>query len=654
MITNLPFPNDTSCEILNSLLLRHLLYQTPLPPDKSPYYKLLKYSGSGLNDLGDYYSCKSLSFSSYYIISLSFGALSQSLGICVFKECTETYIAHSLQHIHSLINDTLSLSSLSLNTTTALTVINPDNTLHSLRTDFKVGSIISLSIILLLLSICCISTVFSIKALDVFNIKSNLTKIFTISSSYSHNKILNALRVFDGVRFISSLWVLFGHSFVFPILYGARNATEVPKLAKRISFSIITSAFYAVDVFFYISGFMLNYSLHKTLSSLTTYKNNNILLYKMKIIIICIIKRYIRLLPFYLFILFPITYVMPFITSGPNYYNVNMFNKGCLKNFWKNLLYVNNVCSGSSSNVYDKNILDSMCAMHCWYLACDMQFFVVCLSVLVLFSNVKYVKWGLLAGMFGGSCCWQVYSVVKNDYTYWKFTQVDGNMLRFFQEFYMRPEMRVCPYIMGIWFCELFINSELYITNTNNNNNNNDGNNNNNECLLSNDINNANSNNNNNLLLKINNKIKSNKYYTILLFTISLTFLNFSFWTSTIGNITSLSLYASAFYNTFNKLFFVTGISLLLHLTFLSTLPYLTSTLTHPITYPISRVSYGIYMLHIYFISLFCQSYNNFYYISILDLGILAIGIFIFSFITSTFIGIIIESPFIRLINKLK
>jgi hypothetical protein len=278
----------------------------------------------------------------------------------------------------------------------------------------------------------------------------------------------------------------------------------------------------------------------------------------------------------------------------------------------------------------------------------------VCLSVLVLFSNGKYVKWGLLGGMFGGSCCWQVYNVVKNNYTYWKFTQVDENMLRFFQEFYMRPEMRVCPYIMGIWFCELFMNTELYITNTNNNKDvNNNNNNNSNECLLlSNDINN--NTNSNNPLLEINIKITSNKYYTILLFTIALIFLNFSFWTSTIGNITSLSLYASAFYNTFNKLFFVTGIALLLHLTFLSTLPYLTSILTHPLTYPISRVSYGIYMLHIYFISLFCQSYNNFYYISILDLGILAIGIFIFSFITSTFIGIIIESPFIRLINKLK
>ena len=640
MTTYLPFPNDTSCEILNSLLLRHLLYQTPLPPDKSPYYKLLKYSGSGLNDLGDYYSCKSLSFSSYYIISLSLGAISQSLGICVFKECTETYIANSLQHLHSLLNETLSLSQLSFNTTT-LTVINPDNSLQSIRNEFKFGSMISASIIFLLLTICCISTIFSIKTLDAFNIKSNITKIFTISSTYSHNKVLNSLRVFDGVRFFSSLWVLFGHSFIFPILYGARNATEVPKLAKRFSFSIITSAFYAVDVFFFISGFMLNYSLHRSLSSLS--HKSNILLCKMKIIIICVIKRYIRLLPFYLFILFPITYVMPFITNGPNYYNVNMFNKGCLKNFWKNLLYVNNVCNDNQNNVYDKKILDSMCAMHCWYLACDMQFFIVCLIVLVLFNNMKNVKWIILGGMFVMSCFWQVYSVIKNNYSYWKFTQLDGNTLKFFQEFYMRPEMRVCPYIMGIWFYELFVNSELYINNNNNNNNN--------ECLLSKDMSNSNS---SNLLLKFNNKVTSNKYLVIIFLIIALTFLNFSFWTSTIGNITSLSTSLSAFYNTFNKLFFVTGLAILLHLTFLSKLPFISSFLTHPIAYPISRVSYGIYMLHIYFISLFCQSYNNFYYISILDLGILAIGVFIFSFITSIFIGVIIESPFIRLINKLK
>ena len=646
MITNIPFPNDTSCEILNSLFLRHLLYQTPLSPDKSSYYKLIKYSGSGLNDLGDYYSCRSLSFSSYYIISLSLGAISQSLGVCVFRECTEAYIERSLEHLHSLLNATL--APLPFNKT-ALAVINPESSLHSIRNDFKLGSTISAGVLLLLVGVCCVSTLLSIKALDAFNIKSNVTKIFTRAANCT-DKVLRSLRVFDGVRCFSSLWVLFGHSFVFPILYGARNATEVPRLAKRISFSIITSAFYAVDVFFFISGFMLNYSLRKPLSSLS--HRSNVIVIKAKLILVLVIKRYMRLLPFYLFILFPVTYMMPFITHGPNYYNVNMFNKGCLKNFWKNLLYVNNVCTDDKSNdVYDKSALNSMCALHCWYLACDMQFFIVSLVVLVCFSKMNKVKWSVFAGMFVASCYWQVHSVLKNNYSYWKFTQLDGNTLKFFQEFYMRPEMRVCPHIMGIWFCELFFNCELFVNNVNINTNNNNSN----ECLLSLDVQNGTSNSNHtNVLVKINNSITSSKYLEIFLFIVAFALLNFSFWTSTIGNITVLSSCLSAFFNTFNKLFFVAGLALILHLTFLGRLPFIASLLTYRITYPISRVSYGIYMLHIYFISLFCQSYNNFYYISILDLGILAIGVFVCAFVASVFIGVIVESPCIRLVNKLK
>ena len=50
------FPEDEQCEKMGSLLINHIIEKTPLPDNLSDSFKLVKYSGSGLNDLGDYYA----------------------------------------------------------------------------------------------------------------------------------------------------------------------------------------------------------------------------------------------------------------------------------------------------------------------------------------------------------------------------------------------------------------------------------------------------------------------------------------------------------------------------------------------------------------------------------------------------------------------
>ena len=79
------FPEDEQCEKMGSLLINHIIEKTPLPDNLSDSFKLVKYSGSGLNDLGDYYACKKLNYASYFTISVSLNGMSpleyrQSLG----------------------------------------------------------------------------------------------------------------------------------------------------------------------------------------------------------------------------------------------------------------------------------------------------------------------------------------------------------------------------------------------------------------------------------------------------------------------------------------------------------------------------------------------------------------------------------------------
>lgn len=92
--SNLPFPEDHSCEIKTSLIIKHLLNQTELPLEYQDYYKMIFYSGNGRNDLGDWIGCKKMIIAKYHIISVN-DSLTPSpirLGLCYLKECDVNYL----------------------------------------------------------------------------------------------------------------------------------------------------------------------------------------------------------------------------------------------------------------------------------------------------------------------------------------------------------------------------------------------------------------------------------------------------------------------------------------------------------------------------------------------------------------------------------
>ena len=94
---DLPFPEDNECEKLNSLLINRFLYNLSFPENISSIYKILKYSGSGMDDLGDYHGCMQLNDTNYYRVSLSISIVSTSIGICYYKTCNITYFNETLK-----------------------------------------------------------------------------------------------------------------------------------------------------------------------------------------------------------------------------------------------------------------------------------------------------------------------------------------------------------------------------------------------------------------------------------------------------------------------------------------------------------------------------------------------------------------------------
>ena len=637
---------DLKCEELNSMLLNHFINGTSLPEKYKDAYKLIKHSGSGLNDLGDYYSCKLLPYGHYIIIQLKVADFAQSIGLCFFNECSYEYVNNSLMNIYDKINKTIPIPF----EKNAIQVINPDNELELIKKKFFIPFLVSIIILAVLVSLGLFTYIFNCQRLSYFNIGINLKKIFHIDKN--QNNTFKCLRIFDGIRFYSCIWIIFGHSCMFPILYGIKNIMDFPRIAKKWSFCFLSGAFYAVDVFFYASGFMLNLTFHKNFPETT--KNN--FSKDLGILTKIIINRYLRLLPFYILIIFGFTYIFPYLTSGPIYYNISMFNKGCQKNSWHNLLYINNLI-----NYGDKDPMNVMCGGHTWYLANDMQFFLLSILIMFAFRNIQIVKHILFCLVFLSSCIYQMYTVIINKYTYWDFVHLEeGLPTNFFLNFYIKPFPRIGPYIIGIFFCELLFHTDLYqkdypLSTT---------------ATLPNiqeqDINNQKDPKKEQLIeikiasyskqavmKRINQAIINNKFLSFALLILSLILINSSFITSCIGNHYKLSPWVNGYLHTFNKNFFTLGLAIIVHLTFLHKLVFVQKLLTFRIMTPVSRVSYGIYLVHIYFISLFCTSYNNYYYINIIDLSILSLGVFVLSWLTSLVLGLIIESPVIALLRRL-
>ena len=638
---DLPFPEDNECEKLNSLIINRLLYNLSLPENISSIYKILKYSGSGMDDLGDYYGCMQLSDTNYYKISISISIVSTSIGICYYKTCNITYFNETLKKMINYFNQTLPIFN-------SFNISIPENDLEIVRDSNRIGAIIVLTILLSLFIFCIYSTIINKKSLIMFNLEKNSQIIFGVRNS---NKTYEYLRVFDGIRFFSAAWIVYGH-LCSSESRQIKSLMRIYSLARKWSFASLLASFYAVDVFFFMSGFLFYFGSVK-------YFNKNIS--RLKLISIGILNRWLRLFPFMIFTILGITYLLPFMSNGPQYNNVGSINKYCKKYWWHNLIYINNLMSYKN---------ESMCAAQTWYLGCDMQFFLISILIVFIFNNNKIMRHICFISILIFSTFIQMYWCIKYKYTYNQYithekkeddkknSNDDKEQNNFFQDFYIHPFARIPAYIIGIYFCIFFMETNLYKNDYENNKKENiiqkdDSNKisygqiNYNESLLSENIKK-----NESLLYKINCYIENNNYIVFILFIIGLLLLNFSFWTSTIANIYQLTNLENALLNTFDKILFVTGMGIVLHLVYLKKFSFIKTLLTFKFMTTISRSTYGIYMLHLYFISLFFSAYDNNYYVSLIDFVFLNLGIFIFSWIVSFVIGLIIESPLIGLSKK--
>ncbi|KAL3181649.1 hypothetical protein MRX96_036561 [Rhipicephalus microplus] len=203
------------------------------------------------------------------------------------------------------------------------------------------------------------------------------------------NSETTSLRFVHGIRFLSIFWICLGHSYA-TITENITRVINALHYFERWETLIVTAGFLAVDTFFFFSGFLLYYTLMKQ-------TRNRII-----VGVVAIFRRFIRLtVP--LFFMIMCMYLLPLIASGPNskeFYN--KFYAEIHKHWWDLLLQVRNWRGDQ-----EKTTL-----VQVWYLSADFQFFLVGIIVIQVFRTKKWLAATTFALLSLVSCsisAWQIY-----------------------------------------------------------------------------------------------------------------------------------------------------------------------------------------------------------------------------------------------------
>ncbi len=354
---------------------------------------LVKNSGLGLNELGDYKGCKDGN-GKYFTLDL----VVAKMGLCLPRECQQEdldafrerlfdilknlYKEHDIESYKPYINfvDVEKKNSLPLTKGVYVTLV-----LSILCLLAGIGA----SIVDSWLSPSALGPRMR-SALASFNLFKSAKQLFL-----SVNRVDPNLDVLNGVRTLAMGWVVFGHMLSMlntaPFLNVVNILSDIQSQRKYV---IYLSADLSVDVFFCFTGFLG--------ILVATEQLRGPLLTKLKYIPLIYLHRYLRLFPVYLMAILTMLYVLPYLHDGPIYYSVRTLGQTCEEKWYYHALYIN-------------NFLRSMpCGGWTWYLANDFQMYLLVPFLVLLYQFRKLLAVLVVAVLFVASIITQVNLLIYN------------------------------------------------------------------------------------------------------------------------------------------------------------------------------------------------------------------------------------------------
>ncbi|XP_078593512.1 nose resistant to fluoxetine protein 6-like [Branchiostoma floridae x Branchiostoma japonicum] len=256
-----------------------------------------------------------------------------------------------------------------------------------------------------------------------FSLSTNTGKVLSTKQAPGSIKSLH------GIRFFSLSWIILAHTYMFAKLSPEfDNPLQVSEVMQTFTFQAVSNSFVAVDSFFFLSGLLMSYLLIKQMEN--SKENGKSVSFGM-----VYFHRYWRLTPVYLFSMMLYIWVLPYMFSGPFWPpapdGLDPL-ENCADNWWTNLLYINNFVGING----DRN-----CMGWTWYVANDMQFFVIGVPLVYILY-----RWQILG--IAVQLAVLLASFITTAVLTWHYDMKapDGD----FVTYYGKPYCRIGPYLVGV------------------------------------------------------------------------------------------------------------------------------------------------------------------------------------------------------------
>jgi len=583
--------------------ISHILNRFASEPSLS---EMISYSGRAINDLGDYNSCKKSEDKYYLLMSMMIQGMTLHVGVCIPKDCSFLYMYSKKDQIMDVLAEIFNVPL----TEHTLFFIDSSEVVKELH-KVTIGAIFTLILIISLTLLAIICTTIDYKGfledsnkklikkfLNCFSLKNNIKEILSTATRVDPN-----LEVLNGIRVLAIGWIIITHCFYMPVIAPYNNFEDAVHDSLTTYFmAMIKCGTIAVDVFFYLSGFLASLSLYRAFKN---PKNRNF-----KALLICYFHRYVRLLPFLALILLYTINLQPIVTSGPLGYLAQVTSQNCYDQWYEILLYYVNFAVP----------FENICNAWTWYLYVDMQLFLLMPILMLIQSFNKQIFYlsvsiltfasiaipSILCGYYGFNLS---FVRTENNTKYDTSTTV-----------YDKPYCRATAYYLGII---LFI---LY------NEGNNDG---------------------RGLCVKIKEAVYNRMSVRYLMYSMGVVILfgvYYSFY--------YLDAYPNDWSNAFgsaqmviSRPLFVIGLGLVIYPVIIGRGKNLLAILGHYIFNPLSKLTYGVYIIHLAIcFGIWMDTVQPEVY-TVFDRMLDTVMIFTLSYIMSFIATLFFDSPIVQLLK---
>lgn len=227
-----------------------------------------------------------------------------------------------------------------------------------------------------------------LSVLTSFSVVSNTRMMLQIATNKSSDAY--NMRFLHGIRFFSIVYILIGHSYGAPSDIWTRMVNVVV-YADNWANIFTTVGYMSVDCFFFLSGFLLAFVVCRQ-------KRNGVIVF-----LLAVVRRFIRtMVPVFFFLM--CLFLLPLITSGPE---AKAYFRKLHDEFHKQWLYLLLQVQNYDFKVTPNAPLFG----HLWYLSLDFQFFLVSLPVLLLLKSRPRIAVAVFVVLSLAGCSvatWQV------------------------------------------------------------------------------------------------------------------------------------------------------------------------------------------------------------------------------------------------------